>query len=91
MVVRQLGERQFIPATAGLAQLEFLYDDPMASRNWPDSKVLEANFQSQYKLSWQQGHNGVYGMEGSKARDLMTSLMMDREPIEEAPQEGSSD
>ena len=32
MVVRQLGERQFIPATTGLAQLEFSYDDPMASK-----------------------------------------------------------
>ena len=32
MVVRQLGERQFIPASTGLAQLEFLYDDPMASK-----------------------------------------------------------
>ena len=32
MVVRQLGGRQFISATAGLAQLELSYDDPMASK-----------------------------------------------------------
>ena len=32
MVVRQLGGRQFIPATVGLTQLEFSYDDPMASK-----------------------------------------------------------
>ena len=32
MVVRQLGGRQFIPATVGLAQLKFSYDDPMASK-----------------------------------------------------------
>ena len=32
MVVRQLGGRQFIPATAGLTQLEFSYDDPMTSK-----------------------------------------------------------
>ena len=32
MVVRQLEGRQFIPATTGLAQLEFSYDDPMASK-----------------------------------------------------------
>ena len=32
MVVRQLGGRQFIPATAGLTQLEFSYDNLMASK-----------------------------------------------------------
>ena len=32
MMVKQLGERQLISATAGLAQLEFSYDDPMASK-----------------------------------------------------------
>ena len=32
MVVRQLERRQFILATAGLAQLEFSYDDSMASK-----------------------------------------------------------
>ena len=32
MVVRQLGGKQFVPATAGLTQLEFSYDDPMASK-----------------------------------------------------------
>ena len=32
IVVRQLGERRFIPAIGGLAQLEFSYDDSMASK-----------------------------------------------------------
>ena len=32
MVVRQLEGRQFISATVGLTQLEFSYDDPMASK-----------------------------------------------------------
>ena len=36
-------------------------------RNWPYSKVLEANFQNQHRFGWQQGHNGVCGVEGSEA------------------------
>ena len=32
MVVRQFGGKQFVPATAGLAQLEFSYDDLMAPK-----------------------------------------------------------
>ena len=32
MVVRQFGGRQFVPATEGLGQLEFSYEDSIASK-----------------------------------------------------------
>ena len=90
MVVRQLEERQFIPATAGLTQLEFSYDDPMASKEI-----------DQIVKSWKQAFRVNTGLVGNKVtmeyvvwkarrpQDLMIPPMMDREPI--VPQEGPSD
>ena len=90
MVVRQLWERQFIPATAGLTQLEFLYDDPMASKEI--DRIVK---------SWKQTFRVNTGLVGNKVtmeyaiwkarkpRDLMIPPVMDREPI--ASQEGPSD
>ena len=82
MVVRQLGERQFIPATAGLTQLEFSYDDAMASKEI--DRIVK---------SWKQTFRVNTGLVGNKVtmeyavwkarrpRDLMIPPMIDREPI----------
>ena len=90
MVVRQLGGKQFIPATAGLTQLEFSYDDPIASKEI--DRIVK---------SWKQTFRVNTGLVGNKVtmeyavwkarrpRDLMIPPRMDREPI--ASQEGPSD
>ena len=90
MVVRQLGGKQFIPTTAGLTQLEFSYDDPMASKEI--DRIVK---------SWKQTFRVNTGLVGNKVtveyavwkaqkpRDLMIPPMMDREPI--TPQVGPSD
>ena len=90
MVVRQLGGRQFIPATAGLTQLEFSYDDSMAPKEI--DRIVK---------SWKQTFRVNTGLVGNKVtmeyavwkaqrpRDLMIPPMMDREPV--APQKRPSD
>ena len=92
MVVRQLGGRQFIPATTGLTQLKFSYDDPMASKEI--DRIVK---------SWKQTFGVNTGLVGNKItmeyavwkarrpRDLVIPPMMEREPINEVPQEGPSD
>ena len=55
MVVRQFGGRQFIPATTGLAQLEFSYDDPMASKEI--DRIVK---------SWKQTFRVNTGLVGNK-------------------------
>ena len=92
MMVRQLGGRQFISATRGLAQLEFSYDDSMASKEI--DRIVK---------SWKQTFRINTGLVGNKVtmeyvmwkarrpRDLVIPLMMERESINEVPQEGPSD
>ena len=87
MVVRQFGGKQFIPATAGLTQLEFSYDDPMASKEI--DRIVK---------SWKQTFRVNTGLVGNKVtmeyavwkarrpRDLMIPPIMEREPINEVPQ-----
>ena len=55
MVVRQLGGRQFIPTIAGLAQLEFSYEDPMASKEI--DRIVK---------SWKQTFRVNTGLVGNK-------------------------
>ena len=55
MVVRQFRGRQFIPATTGLAQLEFSYDDPMASKEI--DRIVK---------SWKQTFRVNTGLVGNK-------------------------
>ena len=92
MVVRQFGGKQFVPATGGLAQLEFSYDDSMASKEI--DRIVK---------SWKQTFRVDTGLVGNKVtmeyavwktrrpRDLMIPPMMEKEPIDEIPQEGPSD
>ena len=82
MVVSQLGGRQFILATTGLTQLEFSYDDPMASKEI--DRIVK---------SWKQTFRVNTGLVGNKVtmeyavwkarrpRDLIIPPMMDRKPI----------
>ena len=86
MVVRQLRGRQFIPTTAGLAQLEFSYDDPMASKEI--DRIVK---------SWKQTFRVNTGLVGNKVTmeyavwkaqrpwELMTPPTMDRELINKVP------
>ena len=72
--------------------MEFSYDDPMASKEI--DRIVK---------SWKQTFRVNTGLVSNKVtmeyaiwkarrpRDLMTLPMMDREPIEEAPQEGPFD
>ena len=55
MVVRQLRGKQFIPATTGLTQLEFSYDDPMASKEI--DRIVK---------SWKQTFRVNTGLVGNK-------------------------
>ena len=92
MVVRQLGERQFIPATVGLTQLEFSYDDPMTSK---EIDRIVKSWKQTFKINTSLVGNKVT-MEYAvwKARrpwDLMTFSMMDRESIDEIPEKGPFD
>ena len=92
MVVRQFGGKQFVPAIGGLAQLEFFYDDSIASKEI--DRIVK---------SWKQTFRINMGLVGNKdtmeyavwkarrPRDLMNPPLMDKEPIEKAPQEGPSD
>ena len=86
MVVRQLGGRQFLPATTRLTQLEFSYDDSVASKEI--DRIVK---------SWKQTFRVNTGLVGNKVtmeyaiwkarrpRDLMIPSMVDREPINEVP------
>ena len=92
MVVRQLGGRQFIPVTAGLTQLEFSYDDPMASKeiDW-----IVKSWKQTFRVNTSLVGNKVT-MEYAvwKARrpwDLVIPPVMERESINEVAQEGTSD
>ena len=90
MVVRQLGERLFIPATAGLAQLEFLYDDPMALK---EIDRIVKSWKQTFRVNMSLVGNNVtmeYALwKARRPRDLMIPPMMDRESI--VPQEEPSD
>ena len=87
MVVRQLEGRQFIPATAGLAQLEFPYNDPMASKeiDWI-VKSWKQTFRVNTGLVSNKVTMEYVVWKARRPRDLMTPPMMDREPSEEVPQ-----
>ena len=92
MVVRQLKRRHFIPATARLAQLEFSYDDHMASKEI--DRIVK---------SWKQTFRVNASLVGNKVimeyvvwkaqrpQDLMIPSVMERESINEVPQERPSD
>ena len=92
MVVRQFEEKQFVLAIGGLAQLEFSYDDSIASKEI--DRIVK---------SWKQTFRINTGLVGNKVtmeyavwkarrpQDLMIPSMMEREPIDKVPQKGPSD
>ena len=92
MLVRQLGGRQFILATAGLAQLEFSYDDSMASKKIDQIvKFWKPTFRVNTGLVGNKITMEYTVWKARRPWNLMTFSMMDRESINEIPQKGPSD
>ena len=86
------GKRQFIPATSGLTQLEFSYDDPMASKEIDRIvKSWKQTFRVNTSLVGNKVTMEYVVWKAQRPRDLVIPPVMERESINEVPQERPSD